>query len=146
MVASVSLGEPDQYGSEPFTQSEAIRDYIPAIRPYLLSHQFQTIGASIMANSDRFSRAFSFILNSGREIFPVAMKRRDTGRIAFRVSKGGAQGNTLAAGEEVDEPSMIRMVLEEGHAVRCASLDGEIHGLYKQGHRSVRETRLGSGL
>lgn len=45
---------------------------------------------------DRFSRAFSFVLNNGTKLFPVQMKRRDTGMVAYRISRGGA-GNTLEA-------------------------------------------------
>lgn len=90
---------------------------------------------------ERISRKFSFILNNGIEVFPVKMKRRETGAIAFRVSPGGTNGNTLEACEEVDEHTMIQKVLVEGYAVRCKSLDGNTHGLYKQGERSVREVR-----
>lgn len=90
---------------------------------------------------DRISRKFSFVLNNGAEVFPVRMKRRDTGTIAFRISAGGTGGNTLEASEEVDEETMMRKVLEEGFAVRCISLDGNTNGLYKHGHRSVREVR-----
>jgi hypothetical protein len=97
--------------------------------------------SSVANLQDRISRKFSFILNNGTEVFPVQMKRRDTGTIAFRVSLGGAGGNTLEAGEEVDEETMVRKVLEEGYAVRCKSLDGSTNGLYKHGHRSVREVR-----
>ena len=90
---------------------------------------------------ERISRRFSFVLNNGTEVFPVQMKRRNTGTIAFRISAGGTGGNTLEASEEVDEETMIRKVLEEGFAVRCRSLDGNTNGLYKHGHRSVREVR-----
>lgn len=89
----------------------------------------------------RISRRFSFVLNNGTEVFPVQMKRRDTGTIAFRISAGGTGGNTLEASEEVDEETMILKVLEEGFAVRCRSLDGNTNGLYKHGHRSVCEVR-----
>ncbi|QKE37571.1 hypothetical protein [Ferrovum myxofaciens] len=92
-------------------------------------------------SQERISRKFSFILNNGAEVFPIQMKRRDTGTIAFRISLGGTDGNTLKACEEVDEETMVRKVLEEGYAVRCKSLDGNKHGLYKHGHRSVREIR-----
>ncbi len=91
---------------------------------------------------ERFSKEFSFILNNGVEVFPVQMKRRDTGKIAFRISPGGVNGNTLAASEEVDEGTMVRKVLTEGYAVRCKSLNTYTQGLYKQGHRSVAEVRL----
>lgn len=96
---------------------------------------------SMAAEPDRFSRAFSFVLNSGTEVFPVQMKRRNTGVIAYRISRGGTGGNTLESGEEADEMTMIRKVLNHGYAVRCASLDGETKGLYKPGKRSVREVR-----
>jgi 5-methylcytosine-specific restriction endonuclease McrA len=92
-------------------------------------------------SQERISRKFSFVLNNGTEVFPVQMKRRDTGSIAFRVSPGGKGGNTLEASEEVDEDTMVRKVLNEGYAVRCKSADGNTNGLYKHGHRSVREIR-----
>jgi hypothetical protein len=95
-----------------------------------------------MANDqDRFSHAFRFVLNNGTEVFPVRMKNRSTGLIAYRISRGGTGGNTLEAGEEVDEVTMINKVLNLDFAVRCASLDGSIRGLYKIGQRSVREVR-----
>lgn len=96
---------------------------------------------SVATSQERLSRKFSFILNNGTEVFPVQMKRHDTGVIAFRVSPGGMGGNTLGASEEVDEDTMVRKVLEEGFAIRCKSLDGNTNGLYKQGQRSVREVR-----
>lgn len=92
-------------------------------------------------NQDRFSRAFCFILKTGIEIYPVKMKRRETGNISFRISPGGKGGNTLEASEEVDEATMIHKVLQNGFAVRCSSLNGEVYGLYKNGHRSVLEVR-----
>lgn len=92
-------------------------------------------------DQDRFSRAFCFILKTGNEIYPLKMKRRETGNIAFRISVGGTGGNTKKTGEEVDEATMIHKVLNEGYAVRCSSLDGKVCGLYKHGHRSVREVR-----
>ena len=92
-------------------------------------------------DQDRFSYAICFVLNTGKEIYPVKMKRRETGNIAFRISAGGKGGNTIANCEEVDEPTMIRKVLDEGYAVRCSSTDGEVFGLYKHGQRSVQEIR-----
>lgn len=95
-----------------------------------------------MANDqDRFSRAFRFVLNNGIEVFPVRMKNRSTGLVAYRISPGGAGGNTLDASEEVDEVTMVHMVMNLDFAVRCASLDGSVRGLYKKGQRSVREVR-----
>jgi len=96
---------------------------------------------TMATSQERISRKFSFVLNNGTEVFPVQMKRRDTGSIAFRISPGGTGGNTLEASEEVEEETMVRKVLNEGYAVRCRSLDGNTNGLYKHGHRSVREVR-----
>ncbi|WP_416347751.1 HNH endonuclease signature motif containing protein [Actimicrobium sp. CCC2.4] len=97
---------------------------------------------SVAISQERISRKFCFVLNNETKIFPVQIKNRDTGVIAFRISLGGSGGNTRAASEEVDESTMTRKVLEKGYAVRCKSLDGKTNGLYKKGHRSVREVRL----
>jgi len=43
-------------------------------------------------DQDRFSRALCFVLAGGVEIYPVRVKRRDTGKLAFRISRNG---NTL---------------------------------------------------
>lgn len=91
--------------------------------------------------TSEFSEAFSFILHSGKEVFPVKMRSRTTGLLAFRVSPGGTGGNTLAATEQVDEVTMVNRVLLDGFAVRCSSLDGLAHGQYKAGHRAVKEVR-----
>ena len=91
--------------------------------------------------SERISRRFSFVLKDGTELFPIRMKRRANGRVSFRVSPGGAGGNTLAAGREVDEDTMVALVLGNGFSVRCASLDGATLGLYKARGRSVHEVR-----
>lgn len=87
------------------------------------------------------SRAFSFILQDGTEIFPVRVKGRQDGIAAFRVSIGGKGGNKAAASESVDEATMIQKTLHEGYATRCSSLDGARYGLYKAAQRSVREVR-----
>ena len=89
------------------------------------------------------SRIFCFVLNNGTKVFPVQMERRDTGNIAFRISPGGAGGNTLEASLEVDEQTMVHKVIKEGYAVRCKSVNGKTNGLYKHGHRSVSEVIFG---
>lgn len=92
-------------------------------------------------NQDRLSTAFSFVLDDGTEVFPVKMKRQDNGKITFRVSRGGAGGNTIESTEEVDEPTMVHKALNLGYAVRCSSKDGATRGQYKHSHRAVREIR-----
>ena len=92
-------------------------------------------------NQERFSRAFSFLLHNGTEVYPVMMKNRVSGKIAFRITVGGTGGNTLEAGEEVAESVMIAKVLTEGHAVRCKPLSRGTASLYKVGHHSVKEVK-----
>ena len=92
-------------------------------------------------DQDRFCRKFSFVLTNGTEVFPVMMKRRETGKVAFRISVGGTGGNTKVAGEEVGESEMITKVLEQSYAVRCSSLNRKTSALYKAGERSVKEIR-----
>jgi transcriptional regulator with XRE-family HTH domain len=88
---------------------------------------------------ERFSRAFSFVLQSNIEVYPVMMERQDNGNIAFRVS---LLGNTLEDCEEVDEATMVTKVLNQGYGVRCASLDKKVTGLYKKGQRAVKAVRI----
>lgn len=86
---------------------------------------------------DRFSHCFSFTLINGNEVFPIKVKNRETGRVAFRISKGGKGGNTLEAGFEVDEQEMVEKVLHHGFSVRCAPQEGGANGLYSPTGRSV---------
>ncbi|MCA8947611.1 MAG: hypothetical protein KDB29_15350 [Planctomycetes bacterium] len=93
--------------------------------------------------SDVFSRRLSFVLKNGEEVFPVRVKNRQTGLIAFRVSKGGTRGNTKENGLEVeDEMEMVRYVLEMGYSVRASTLDKKTPSLYKPDGRSVAEIRI----
>lgn len=81
-----------------------------------------------------FSRRVCFEHESGAELYPVRVRRRDTGRVAFRVSNGG---NTLEDSMEVDEAEMLRLVLEHGYAVRMSTLSGTKAGLYRPNGRSI---------
>lgn len=93
--------------------------------------------------SDAFSRRFSFLLKNGTEVFPVRMKNQQTGEIAFRVSQGGAGGNTKKSGIEVqDEAEMMHYVLELGYSVRASSLSKNKASLYKANGRAVAEVRM----
>ncbi len=86
---------------------------------------------------ERVSRKFSFILKSGAEVFPVMVKDRVTGNIAFRVSPGGKGSNKTKNQDQVDEHTMVSRVLSQNHQVRCSSLDGKTKGIYKIGERAV---------
>lgn len=73
----------------------------------------------------------------------MRMKNRQTGLIAFRVSKGGTGGNTKENGLEVwDENEMVRYVLELGFSVRASTLDKKISGLYRPEGRTVAQVRV----
>jgi hypothetical protein len=114
-----------------------------ALRRRILIARFSS-GTAIDADrtdGERHGRAFSFVLNTGVEVFPVRMKQRDSGEAGFRVS---LRGNTTADAETVDEETMARKVLKEGYAVRCASMDGNVTGLYKADQRAVREVKIHS--
>ncbi len=89
-------------------------------------------------DTSRLSREFSFILHSGVEVFPIKVKRRATGKIAFRVSPGG---NTVEDSLEVEEVEMINKVLNHRYSVRCSSINGAIKGLYIVGGSSIREVK-----
>lgn len=90
----------------------------------------------------KLSRALSFVLHSGIEVFPCMMQNSTTGKLAFRVSPGGKGGNTLAASQEVSEAEMLEKVLEHGWAVRCKPLGpGAPCSLYKVGQRAVADVR-----
>ncbi len=76
----------------------------------------------------------------GVKLFPVMMKNRDTGTVAYRLSKSG---NTKSDSiEVVDENDMILKVTEQGYAVRARTIapssQGGIAGLYKLNQRSIR--------
>lgn len=95
-------------------------------------------------NQERVSRKFSFILKSGTEVFPVLVKDRNTGNIAFRVSLGGTGSNKTVNQDQVDENTMLSRVLSQNYQVRCSSLDGKTTGMYKKGERSVERVVQGS--
>ena len=88
-----------------------------------------------------FSQKFYFEHKSGQRLYPVTMKNRDTGRVAFRVSK---LGNLKEDGLEVDEDEMVQKVLEEGYAVRMTTLDRSISpSLYRpDGHSILRVVKI----
>lgn len=108
----------------------------PAPSHQALPHQ---TSSNPMTQDERFAKSFYLLHVNGAHLYPVRMKNRDTGRSCFRVSKGGAGGNTKAAGREVeDEETLLRLVLG-GYAVRAAQLKGGSANLYRVGDRAIRE-------
>jgi hypothetical protein len=89
-------------------------------------------------DQDRFSKLFYLVHNSCDKLYPVRMKGRDTGNVAFKVSPGGEGGNTNAKSIEIlDEHEMKSYVFDHGYAVRASTLNGSRKGLYKIGQRSI---------
>ena len=71
--------------------------------------------------SDRVCREFWLIDADGRRHFPVRIKNRNTGRIAFNVSDSG---NLKSAITEVDAiESVADLVLKKAYSVRVVSED-----------------------
>lgn len=67
--------------------------------------------------SELLCRKLRLIHVEGDTLYPVRMKNRDTGVVAFRLSK---KGNTKADSIEViDEHEMILKVTQEGYKVRA---------------------------
>ena len=82
-------------------------------------------------------------INAG-DMYPAKMKNRDTGIVAYRLSKSG---NTKKDSIEVaDESEMIRKVVEEGYMVRAQTLksasQGGRTGLYRIGQRSITSYKI----
>lgn len=89
-------------------------------------------------SEEKFSEFFYLEHKTGHKLYPVKVKNRESGVVAFRVSVGGKKGNTKEIGQEVhSEQELEKYVKELGYAVRAATKNGEIKGLYKIGHRSI---------
>ncbi|GAB4361133.1 MAG: hypothetical protein Kow006_31650 [Gammaproteobacteria bacterium] len=95
-----------------------------------------------MSAPDRYSNTFYFETHDGRRLYPVRMKNRDTGVLAFRVSK---DGNKKSDGREVDELEMARLVLDLNWSVRVAErAAGATASLRSPQGRSIRRVvRIG---
>lgn len=78
---------------------------------------------------------FSLTHSSGDQLYPILMKNRDTGKIAYRVSLGG---NTKIDHIELTDPKeVLHHVRDLGYSVRAACPDTGRNGLYKIGQRSI---------
>lgn len=93
--------------------------------------------------SEVFGKQFCLIHESGAVLYPIRIKNRDTGKVSFRISQGGKGGNTKAIGlEEDDESKVLNRVINEGWAVRVSSLDRRTNGLYKIGHKAIKDYKV----
>lgn len=94
--------------------------------------------------SERITRKLELVHSSGALLYPVRIENRDTGRIAFRLSKlGNTKGDSI---EVEDAQVMIDKVLNENYMVRARTLEpasrGGIQGLYRLKERSIRDYRI----
>lgn len=97
--------------------------------------------------SELLCRTLRLTHKEGDVLYPVRMKNKDTGRVAFRLSKAG---NTKADSIEVmDEQEMILKVTQQGYKVRARTerptSQGGRTGLYALGERAIREWQLIDG-
>lgn len=94
--------------------------------------------------NERFSNKLELIHVTGASLYPVKVRNRDTGRIAFRLSKAGNTKNDSI--EIEDELEMIEKVLNQNYMVRARTLkpatQGGLTGLYRLKERSVRNYRV----
>lgn len=130
---------------ESWFTTQVLTNLYPDQIALLLSRQQDPVPAALEhpVDEQRVCLRVCFVLKDGAVLHPIRMKNRATGRISFRLSKGGTGGNTLENTIEIDdELEMIDHVCKHGLAVRAASLDGATHGLYRRGGRAVAEVRL----
>lgn len=137
--------------SEAWFTTQVMRNLYPQQVTMLLRHETQqelTPRLNVAKDDNaRLCTRVRFTLHDGSELFPVRMKNRDTGRVAFRLSKGGTGGNTKEQTlEEEDENQMIEMVCYQGMAVRLQSANGSRQGLYRKDGRSVRSVALDENI
>lgn len=89
--------------------------------------------------SSDFGSMFCLVHDSGDVLYPVKMKNRDTGVLAFRISPGGVGGNTKTIGREEEDEAIVFARVQGGWAVRASTLDRTRAGLYKIEQRCIRE-------
>lgn len=94
--------------------------------------------------SDAFCRRFRLIHVCGDVLYPVRIKDRDTGELAFRIAKGG---NTKDESISVqNEEEMIEKVLRQGFRVRARTEKpvsrGGRAGLYAVDEQAIRSYEL----
>lgn len=133
--------------SESWFTTQVMRNLYPHQVEQLLMRkdgaEISVRSANVMIDNDRLCQRVRFILHDGCELFPIRMKNRETGLIAFRVSEGGTGGNTIEQTIEVtDENKMIDMVCKQEMSVRLSSADGKRQGQYRKGRRAVRTVEL----
>lgn len=92
-----------------------------------------------MNHEERFATSFYLLHVDGTHLYPVRIRNRDSGQACFRVSQGGAGGNTKTAGREVEDEATLLRLVDSGYMVRAAPRNGGPANLYRVGQRAIRE-------
>lgn len=94
-------------------------------------------------SSELFSYKFYLAHKDGHKLYPIRVKNRETGNLAFRISEGGKGGNTKQVGLEISDENQLKdYVINKGFAVRVATVDKSVKGLYKVGQRSILKAEV----
>jgi len=133
--------------SEAWFTSQVMRNLFPHQIALMLKQEqpLAAVTAQIVETpkNERFCTRVLFVLHDGTQMFPIRMKDRASGRVAFRLSKDDTGGNTKdQSQEEDDEATMVDMVCKQNRAVRLSNADGSRQGLYRKSGRSVRYVEL----
>jgi hypothetical protein len=92
-------------------------------------------------NEQRICMKLKMFHQTGDVLYPVKMKNKDTGLVAFRVSPGG--NKKVDSIEIEDEQSMLNYVLKKDYGVRASTLSAvsgsskKRSGLYRLSQRSI---------
>ncbi len=85
--------------------------------------------------SEKFAETFHFLHTSGDKLYPVKIKDRVTGKLAWRVSEDGNRKDSSI--EAFDEAELRNYVLSRKYAVRAATKNSDRKGLYRPNQRSL---------
>lgn len=84
---------------------------------------------------DLYSHRLTLHHSSGDVLHPVRIKNSATGKRAFVLSRDGNKRDVAI--EVDDEHELIRLVTQEGYAVRCSNLERSRNGLFNINGRSI---------
>ena len=80
----------------------------------------------------------AFIHTDGSRLYPVAIRNRATGRVAFNLARPGTASHHREAAIEVeDEGEVVRQILLNGMKVRCQGVNGDHKGQFSPTGRNV---------
>jgi hypothetical protein len=85
----------------------------------------------------------TLIHTDGTRLHPVAIKNRQTGRIAFNLARPGADSHHReAAIEMVDPDAVVRAIVDQRVKVRCQAVNGDHKGQFSPHGRNISRVEL----